>query len=160
MQNLINSAIVFPHPAVVSADAVRRPPGPAERPGVGPPPLPVAGGRGALRPRHPGELHANHAWDDRGRGPSVRSTPSGWPSLLHYWNWVPFWVNCAQSGLITLTHYCLTGPFVPVLLKFRLTKSRDIRKNFLWASRLWVGRQKEPILGYVPKNYEKKESRQ
>ena len=31
-------------------------------------------------------------------------------------------------------------------------------KNFsLWASRLWVGRRKEPILGYVPKNDEKKE---
>ena len=29
-------------------------------------------------------------------------------------------------------------------------------KNFLWASRLWVGRRKEPILGYVPKNDEKK----
>ena len=23
-------------------------------------------------------------------------------------------------------------------------------KNFLWASRLWVGRRKELILGYVP----------
>ena len=33
-----------------------------------------------------------------------------------------------------------------------------IKKNFLWASRLWVGRRKEPILGYVPKNYEKKNS--
>ena len=28
----------------------------------------------------------------------------------------------------------------------------------LWASRLWVGRRKEPILGYVPKNDEKKNS--
>ena len=33
-----------------------------------------------------------------------------------------------------------------------------IKKNFLWASRLWVGRRKEPILGYVPKNDEKKNS--
>ena len=31
-------------------------------------------------------------------------------------------------------------------------------KNFLWASRLWVGRRKKPILGFVPKNYEKKNS--
>ena len=30
------------------------------------------------------------------------------------------------------------------------------KKNFLWSSRLWVGRRKEPILGYVPKNDEKK----
>ena len=28
---------------------------------------------------------------------------------------------------------------------------RDHKKNYLWASRLWVGRRKEPILGYVPK---------
>ena len=35
---------------------------------------------------------------------------------------------------------------------------RDHKKNFLWASRLWVGRRKEPILGYVPKNYERKNS--
>ena len=32
---------------------------------------------------------------------------------------------------------------------------RDRQKNFLWASRLWVGRRKEPILGYLPKNYKK-----
>ena len=33
-----------------------------------------------------------------------------------------------------------------------------IKKNFLWTSPLWVGRRKEPILGYVPKNYEKMNS--
>ena len=32
------------------------------------------------------------------------------------------------------------------------------KKKILWASRLWVGRRKEPILGYVPKNDEKKNS--
>ena len=31
-------------------------------------------------------------------------------------------------------------------------------KKFPWALRLWVGRRKEPILGYVPKNYEKNNS--
>ena len=35
---------------------------------------------------------------------------------------------------------------------------RDHRKKFLWSSRLGVGRRKEPILGYVPKNYEKENS--
>ena len=35
---------------------------------------------------------------------------------------------------------------------------RDHQKNFLWASRLWVGRRKEPILGYVPRNDKKKNS--
>ena len=33
---------------------------------------------------------------------------------------------------------------------------RDRQKNFLWPPRLWAGRRKEPILGYVPKNVEKK----
>ena len=33
---------------------------------------------------------------------------------------------------------------------------RHHQKNFLWALRLWVGRRKEPILGYVPKNDEEK----
>ena len=33
-----------------------------------------------------------------------------------------------------------------------------IKKNFLWASRLWVGRGKKLISGYVSKNYEKKNS--
>ena len=32
---------------------------------------------------------------------------------------------------------------------------RDHQKNFQWASRLWVGRRKESILCYVPKNIEK-----
>ena len=31
-----------------------------------------------------------------------------------------------------------------------------IIKKFLWASRLWVGWRKKPILGYVPKDDEKK----
>ena len=31
-------------------------------------------------------------------------------------------------------------------------------ENFLWATRLWVGRRKEPILGNVKKKYEKKNS--
>ena len=35
---------------------------------------------------------------------------------------------------------------------------RDYQKKNLWASRLWVGRRKEHILGYVPKNDEKKNS--
>ena len=41
---------------------------------------------------------------------------------------------------------------------FDFNLRRDHQKNFLWASRLWVGRRKEPILGYVPKNDEKKNS--
>ena len=29
------------------------------------------------------------------------------------------------------------------------------QNKFLWATRLWVGRRREPILGYVPKYDEK-----
>ena len=35
---------------------------------------------------------------------------------------------------------------------------RDPQKNFLWASRLWVGRRKDLILSYVTKNKEIKTS--
>ena len=45
---------------------------------------------------------------------------------------------------------------VPFHLNVNSILRRDHQKNFLWASRLWVGRRKEPILGYVPKNDEKK----
>ena len=45
---------------------------------------------------------------------------------------------------------------VPFHRNFNSILRRDHQKNFLWAFRLWVGRRKEPILGYVPKNNEKK----
>ena len=41
---------------------------------------------------------------------------------------------------------------------FDFNLRRDYQKKFLWASRLWVGRRKEPISGYVPKNNEEKNS--
>ena len=47
------------------------------------------------------------------------------------------------------------APFTEISIPF---KEGIIKKNFLWATRLWVGRRKEPILGYVPKNDEKKNS--
>ena len=37
-------------------------------------------------------------------------------------------------------------------------KKKKNQKHFLWASQLWVGKREEPILGYVPKNNEKKNS--
>ena len=54
-------------------------------------------------------------------------------------------------------------PSVPIYMAsfsktFDFNFRRDHQKNFLWASRLWVGRRKEPIVGYVPKNDEKKNS--
>ena len=41
---------------------------------------------------------------------------------------------------------------------FDFNSRRDHQKNFQWAPRLGVGRRKEPILGYVPKNGKKKKN--
>ena len=38
------------------------------------------------------------------------------------------------------------------LLKMSMRRDNQI---FLWSSQLWVCRRKDPITGYVPKNYEK-----
>ena len=47
--------------------------------------------------------------------------------------------------------------FVTYCQNFDFLKIRmDHQKKFLWASRLWVGRRKEPILDYVPKHDKKK----
>ena len=64
--------------------------------------------------------------------------------------------RCKAKGL---THYCLTGTlFSSRSANFDFNLRRDHQKTFLWASRLWVGRRKEPILGYVQKNYERNNS--
>ena len=47
-------------------------------------------------------------------------------------------------------------PYMARLAKLFISISEGIIKKFLWTSRLWVGRRKESILGYVPKNDEKK----
>ena len=39
-----------------------------------------------------------------------------------------------------------------------LILNTGIIEKISWAPRLWVSRRKEPILGYVPKNDEKKNS--
>ena len=57
------------------------------------------------------------------------------------------------------------NPFVPSVLiskyrtfdqTFNFNLGRDPQINFLWPSRLRVGRRQEPILSYVPKNDERK----
>ena len=45
--------------------------------------------------------------------------------------------------------------FVTYCQNFDFKIRGDHQKNSLWTSRLWVGRWKEPILGYLPKNDEK-----
>ena len=49
----------------------------------------------------------------------------------------------------------LCDEFVTYCQNFDFKKRRDHQTNFLWALRLWVGRRKEPILDYVPKNDKK-----
>ena len=73
--------------------------------------------------------------------------------------------NSGRNGLKKIKIYKLFNPFPPsVPVWHRLAKhsililERIIKKNFLWSSRLWVGWRKEPILGYVPENYERKNS--
>ena len=63
-------------------------------------------------------------------------------SKLIHWRYYPFMLLCDK--------------FVTFCQIFDFIIRRDHKKKFLWASRLWVGRPKEPILGYVPKNDEKK----
>ena len=58
------------------------------------------------------------------------------------------------SQLSQLTHCAQRPQYSTFDQNFNLR--RDPQKKFLWASRLWVGRRKEPILGYVPKKDEKK----
>ena len=73
--------------------------------------------------------------------------------------------NSVHKGLKKMKIFKLHYPFNaqeytggPFHQNFNFILRRDHQKNFLWASRLWVGRRKEPILGYVPKNDEKKNS--
>ena len=57
---------------------------------------------------------------------------------------------CSRSSW---TFYAI-NPLHPIARTFgRLyfTIRRDHRKKFLWAPRLWVGRRKEAILGYITK---------
>ena len=54
----------------------------------------------------------------------------------------------------------LYDEFVTYCQNFDSKIRRAHQKNFLWASRLWVGRRKEPILDYVQKNDKKKEFKQ
>ena len=52
----------------------------------------------------------------------------------------------------------LCDEFVTYCQNFDFKIRRDHQKNFIWALWLWVGRWKEPILDYVPKNDKKKNS--
>ena len=62
-------------------------------------------------------------------------------------------------GFFFHAHFCsriinplVTGPlYLACMTKnFDLKKRRDHRKNFLWSSRLWIGRRYEPLLSYIP----------
>ena len=49
-------------------------------------------------------------------------------------------------------------PYMTCLAKTLISILKGIIKKIIWASRLWVGRRKEPILGYVPRNDDKRNS--
>ena len=72
---------------------------------------------------------------------------------LHY-IYIHYGVQKSQISILkqkesNFLHRCPLSP------KFQLYFKKGSSKNFLWASRLWVGRRGEPILDYVP-NDEKK----
>ena len=70
-------------------------------------------------------------------------------NLFQFWNWnlkdAPVWKMLLYAPVWRIRH-----------VNFDFKIIRDHQKNFLWASRLWVGRRKEPILDYVPKNDKKR----
>ena len=52
-----------------------------------------------------------------------------------------YWVEF--NPLVHSVHYI--GRLIKILIL------EEILKKFLWASRLWVGRRKDPVLSYVMK---------
>ena len=65
-------------------------------------------------------------------------------------------IASVQIRLMPLTH-CLPSSFLWDLRpKFWFEFMKGSSKNFLWSSRLSLGRRKEPILGYAPKKGRKK----
>ena len=67
-----------------------------------------------------------------------------------------FWC-CIQTTVIEVFNPlcpCVTNS--SSIAKISILKRKgSSKKKILWESRLWVGRRKEPILDYVPKNDEK-----
>ena len=59
---------------------------------------------------------------------------------------------------IKLTFFLLALPDGIVWQKFGFQFKKGSSKKILWAKNLWVGRRKEPILGYVLKNDVQKNS--
>ena len=74
--------------------------------------------------------------------------------LYSFWfcfTWFPFrifWTIGTRAD-----HSGQVSPFTEISI---CILRRDHQKYFLWEWRLWVGRQKDPIIGYAPKNDKKK----
>ena len=71
--------------------------------------------------------------------------------------------NTGTKGLKKMKIYKFLWPFTTYCVQkctnwqnFDSEIRRDHQKRFIWASRLWVGRGKKLISGYVSKNYEKR----
>ena len=73
-------------------------------------------------------------------------------------------VTCVNRNkfLIVIIPIVLVNPlltsvlYMGRVLKFWFQVRKGSWKKLLWALRLWVGRQKQPIFGYVQKNDEKR----
>ena len=62
-------------------------------------------------------------------------------------------LSCSVYGSCPLNASCIIlCDAMPKLILIQ----EGIIKKILWESRLWVSWRKEPILGYVPKNYKKR----
>ena len=55
-----------------------------------------------------------------------------------------------------LTLNCPVSQMLHIEPNFLFQFKKGSPKNFLWASRLWVGRQQEHTLGYITKTCEKR----
>ena len=80
----------------------------------------------------------------RGKEPPENDKKNGLKGVKRKWEFTPFPLSEPTWDLLVIFFY--------------FNSRRDHQKNFLWASRLWVGRRKETILSYFPENDEKKNS--
>ena len=68
----------------------------------------------------------------------------------------PPWIEIQTCSLYLVLWLSERATEGTIRQHFYFNLRRDHRKNFLWVSQLWVGRRKDPILGYVRKLWKKK----
>ena len=63
--------------------------------------------------------------------------------------WIKQWIKSQFNPLLSIARHNII--IVDAVPKFWFQLMKGSSKNVLWMSQGWVGRRKEPILGYVPK---------